>query len=94
MSGNTLTVLCSGACLLLISPTDSGTLSALGADDRPAVTAGVATRSEVPQARRGGGQRRDPKEFTMLNDDGFPLNVDPKIVAATREVQPPSPPRM
>lgn len=37
------------------------------------------------QERRGqrqGDPRRDPAGFTMLREEGFPLNVDPEIVGA------------
>jgi len=38
----------------------------------------------VAAAAQQGARRtnRDRSEFTMLNEDGFPLNVDPEIVAA------------
>ena len=36
---------------------------------------------EAPQGR--GPTNRDRSDFTMLSEEGFPLNVDPEIVAAS-----------
>ncbi len=44
-----------------------------------ALATAVATHAASPRQR--GGQR-DVTKFTMLNEDGFPLNVNPEIVSA------------
>ena len=42
---------------------------------------GFVTKAEFDRMHRQSRGPRDRSDFTMLNDDGFPLNVDPKIVA-------------
>ena len=44
---------------------------------------GFITHSEYQKSVSESRRPRDRSDFTMLNDDGFPLNVDPEIVAAS-----------
>jgi hypothetical protein len=43
---------------------------------------GFVTKAEYDKIRWQSRGPRDRSDYTMLKDEGFPLNVDPKIVAA------------
>lgn len=40
-------------------------------------------RAASPEETEAKAEKRDPKEFTFIKEEGFPLNLDPEIVAAS-----------